>query len=323
MSRKRGFKPGMAIALVIANMVGTGVFTSLGFQLVDIQSIFVLLLLWFVGGIAALSGALTYAELSARMPRSGGEYNFLSQIYHPSMGFISGWISLTVGFAAPTALAAMTFAAYLSAALSDVIEINRELAAISLVVVLTVVHGFSTHASGGIQQWFTVIKVVLIILFCVLVSLFAQVPHEFNLVPVSSDLKLITSGSFAVSLIYVNYAYTGWNAATYITNEVEDPQKNTPLIMVVGTLTVMTLYILLNAVFLYSTPAEAMVGKIEIGLIVAERTFGGTGGVMMGFVLSLMLISTVSAMIMAGPRVLQVIGEDFSIFKWLSKVFSE
>ena len=106
------FSPRTAIAIVIANMVGTGVFTSLGFQLLDIQSGFFLLMLWAVGGVIALSGAMTYAELGAAMPRSGGEYNFLTRIYHPAVGFASGWVSATVGFAGPTALAAMTFAAY-------------------------------------------------------------------------------------------------------------------------------------------------------------------------------------------------------------------
>jgi len=99
-------------AVVIANMIGTGVFTSLGFQLLDIRSGFPLLMLWAIGGVIAVCGAMTYAELGAAMPRSGGEYNFLSRIYHPAAGFVSGWVSATIGFAGPTALAAITFAAY-------------------------------------------------------------------------------------------------------------------------------------------------------------------------------------------------------------------
>ncbi|HIG39854.1 MAG: amino acid permease [bacterium] len=323
MNQFRRFSLTTAIAVVVANMVGTGVFTSLGYQLVDIQSEFVLLLLWFVGGIAALCGALTYAELSASLPRSGGEYNFLSRIYHPAMGFVSGWVSITVGFAAPTALAAMTFAAYLSAALAGTIEINREFAAIALVVVLTVVHASSRRASSGFQQWLTFLKIILILLFCAVVSWFAEFPQSLELLPVSSDIPIITGGAFAISLIYVNYAYTGWNAATYIASEIENPQKNVPLVMIVGTVMVMALYLLLNAVFLYAAPMHAMEGKIEIGVIVAETTFGPRGALVMGFVLSLLLISTVSAMIMAGPRVLQVIGEDFRVFSWLGRLNSK
>ena len=134
------FKPSVAAAIVIANMVGTGVFTSLGFQLVEIQSAPVLLALWAVGGLAALCGALSYAELGAALPRSGGEYNFLSEIYHPSAGFISGWVSATVGFAAPTALAAMTFGSYLSAVFP---QLSAIWLATGLIVVLAFAHSRS------------------------------------------------------------------------------------------------------------------------------------------------------------------------------------
>ena len=143
-------------------MVGTGVFTSLGFQLLGIQSFFVLMMLWFIGGLTALCGALTYAELGANLPRSGGEYNFLGRLYHPCAGFISGWVSATVGFAAPVALAAMTFGAYLSAVFPG---LSGTLSAVTLVVLLTIVHCLSHSASSKVQQVFTVLKVLLILLF--------------------------------------------------------------------------------------------------------------------------------------------------------------
>ena len=136
---------------------------------------------------------------------------------------------------------------------------------------------------------------------------------------VAADIPLIFSGAFAISLIYVNYAYTGWNAATYITNEVDNPRRNLPLILVTGTVLVMGLYVLLNVAFLLGAPMDEMEGKIEIGLVVANTAFGASGGKIMGTLLSLMLISTVSAMVMAGPRVLQVIGEDFRIFGFLDR----
>ncbi len=304
-----------AIAIVVANMIGTGVFTSLGFQLVDIQSTFVLMMLWLVGGITALCGALTYAELGSSLPRSGGEYNFLSQIYHPAAGFISGWISATVGFAAPTALAAMTFGAYLEAGFD---ALSAKWLACVLVVLLTLTHAFSRAASGGVQTVFTILKVLLILVFVAMVMVFVSTPQEVRLIPASGDGVLLTSSAFAVSLIYVNYAFTGWNAATYIINEVESPQKNMPLILFVGTALVLVLYLMLNYVFLYAAPMSEMEGKIEIGVIVAEHAFGDTGGKAMGVVLATLLISTVSAMVIAGPRVLQVIGEDFRIFRFLS-----
>ena len=311
----RKFSVTTAIAIVIANMVGTGIFTSLGFQLLDIQSTFVLLMLWLVGGVTALCGALTYAELGSSLPRSGGEYNFLSEIYHPSAGFISGWISATVGFAAPTALAAMTFGAYLEASIGG---LSQTLLAVSLVAVLTLVHAFSRRASGGVQTIFTVMKVLLIVAFVILVAVSVSSPQEVRLLPGQDDGALLISGAFAVSLIYVNYAFTGWNAATYIINEVDNPQKNIPFILLVGTVTVLFLYLMLNYIFLYAAPMTEMTGKLEIGVIVAQYALGETGGAVMGIVLATLLISTVSAMVISGPRVLQVIGEDFRIFRILS-----
>ncbi|MGV0035599.1 MAG: APC family permease [Candidatus Azotimanducaceae bacterium WSBS_2022_MAG_OTU7] len=305
-----------AIAIVVANMIGTGVFTSLGFQLVDIQSTFVLMMLWLVGGVTALCGALTYAELGTRLPRSGGEYNFLAEIYHPGAGFVSGWISATVGFAAPTALAAMTFGAYLEASVPG---LSSTVMAAILVIALTMVHAYSRMASGGVQTVLTIIKVLLVLVFVAMVAMAVESPQPVRLLPAEGDGALLLSSAFAVSLIYVNYAFTGWNAATYIISEVEEPQKNMPLILIVGTVTVLILYLMLNYTFLYAAPMQSMEGKVEIGVIVAQYAFGETGGVIMGVVLATLLISTVSAMIIAGPRVLQVIGEDFRLFRFLSR----
>ena len=222
MNSVKKFSLWTAIAVVVANMVGTGIFTSLGFQLLDIHSPFVLMMLWVVGGVTALCGALTYAELSARLPRSGGEYNFLSQIWHPGAGFVSGWVSATIGFAAPIALAAMTFGAYLSAVFP---EVDQTLSASLLVVALTILHCISRAASGGTQSIMTALKVLLILVFCFMVAIFSEQPQTFSLAPQIGDQTLVLSSAFAVSLIYVNYGYTGWNAATYITNEIEVLRK--------------------------------------------------------------------------------------------------
>ena len=132
-------------------MIGTGVFTSLGFQLLEIRSPFALLLLWGVGGITALCGALSYAELGAALPRSGGEYNFLTRIYHPGAGFISGWVSATVGFAAPTALAALTFSSYLSSVFP---VLSPVWLASALIIALTIFHCRSHRSSGLTQSFF-------------------------------------------------------------------------------------------------------------------------------------------------------------------------
>lgn len=307
-------------AVVIANMIGTGVFTSLGFQLLELRSGFVLLALWAIGGIAAVCGAMTYAELGAAMPRSGGEYNFLARIYHPAAGFVSGWVSATIGFAAPTALAAITFAAYATSALQDEPDAwLRKGLACGLVILLTVVHAGSRRGSGGLQSIFTVLKVAVIVLFCALAILVVPETQPVNFLPAEGDGTLLLSGAFAVSLIYVSYAYTGWNAATYLSSELENPQRTLPWILMAGTFVVMLLYIALNYTFLAVAPMDNMSGKVEVGYIAASEAFGQTGGQFAGIVLALLLVSTVSAMTMAGPRVLQVIGEDFHGLRWLGR----
>ncbi len=311
-----GFSPRTAIAVVVANMIGTGVFTSLGFQLLEIRSPFVLMMLWLVGGLTALCGALCYAELGAALPRSGGEYNFLTRIYHPLAGFVSGWISATIGFAAPTALAAITFGSYLASVFPG---LSPTWLACGLVLALTAVHASTRRSSGGVQRAFTLVKVLLILGFCVLAWALVGEPQPLRLLPSSGDGALLASGAFAVSLIYVNYAYTGWNAATYLTSELDDPQKNLSRVLITGTLAVMLLYLLLNFTFLLVAPMDAMVGRIEIGYVAARHAFGDGGAGLMGVLLALLLVSTVSAMVLAGPRVLQVIGQDFPAFRLLAR----
>ncbi len=298
-------------------MIGTGVFTSLGFQLLGIQSPFALLMLWVIGGIIAFCGALCYAELGTIFPRSGGEYNFLSNVYHPSVGFVSGWVSASIGFAAPTALAAITFATYLN----SVIEVPVTLTASLLVILLTLIHCTNRSNSGGLQSIFTVLKILFIVGFSVVALVLSErsgTAQPLELIPTSADISLLTGSAFAVSLIYVSYAFTGWNAATYVSSELEKPQTQLPKVLLMGTVIVTFLYVLLNYVFLKVAPIEAMQGKVEIGFIAASYAFGDLGSKVMGVAMALLLISTVSAMIIAGPRVLQVMGEDFSSIKWLA-----
>lgn len=307
-------------AVVIANMIGTGVFTSLGFQLVGLQSGFVLLALWAVGGLVALCGAMTYAELGAALPRSGGEYNFLSRIYHPAAGFVSGWVSATIGFAAPTALAAMTFAAYLTSATAwGESELAGKILASLLVIALTVAHSLSRRHSGGLQWLFTMLKVLAIVAFCIAALLLVDTTQPVSMLPAAGDASLMLSGTFAVSLIYVSYAYTGWNAATYLSSELDNPQRDLPKILFFGTAVVTLLYVALNYVFLKVAPMSAMVGQVEIGYVAADHAFGDAGGRFAGVTLALLLVSTVSAMTLAGPRVLQVIGEDFPALRILAR----
>ncbi|MYA35879.1 MAG: amino acid permease [Gammaproteobacteria bacterium] len=314
------FRSFTVVAVIIANMVGTGVFTSLGFQLVDIRSGFALLMLWAIGGLVALGGALTYAELGAALPRSGGEYNLLRRIYHPAAGFVSGWISSTIGFAGPTALGAMTFAAYLSSVFPGGLNDGmRKLVAAALVIVMALAHATNHRTSGSTQLIFTNFKIIVIVGFCLLALLVTNEPQPVNFLPQASDGAVLTSSVFAVSLIYVSFAYSGWNAATYLSSEVDNPQRNLPWILVMGTSIVTVLYVLLNFVFLYVAPMDAMVGQVEVGAIVAESALGAVGGQFVGLVFALLLISTVSAMTMAGPRVIQVIGEDYPALRFFGR----
>ena len=310
------YPPTVAAAVVIANMIGTGVFTSLGFQLMDIQSAPVLMMLWVVGGLSALCGALSYAELGAALPKSGGEYHFLTEIYHPCAGFISGWVSATVGFAAPTALAALTLGSYLGA---SGLSVNPTWVATVAIVLLTTAHCTSHRRSGGTQTVFTLLKLILILGFSAAALLLGSTEHQADFTWASDSGALLGSGAFAVSLIYVNYAYSGWNAATYISGELASPQKSLPWVLGISTTVVAVLYCVLNYVFLSVAPMDAMIGKVEIGVIAAEFAFGSTLGASMGLLLALLLISTISAMILAGPRVLQRIGQDYPRFAPLAR----
>lgn len=297
-------------------MIGTGVFTSLGFQLVDIQSAPAIIMLWLIGGLSALCGALSYAELGAALPRSGGEYHFLTDIYHPCAGFISGWVSATVGFAAPTALAALTFGSYLN---SSGVNVDPSWMATVAIVALTAAHCSTHRHSGSTQTLFTLLKLILIVVFSVTALTLSPIETQASFLWRTEDTVLLGSGAFAVSLIYVNYAYSGWNAATYISGELAAPQQSLPWVLGISTTVVAALYCLLNVVFLSVAPMEAMVGKVEVGVIAAEFAFGKTIGAAMGLLLALLLISTISAMILAGPRVLHRIGQDYPRFAPLAR----
>ena len=301
------YGPYAATSVVVANMIGTGVFTSLGFQLLDIQSTFPLLLLWVVGGAAAFCGALSYAELGAAIPRSGGEYTFLSRVYHPAAGFVSGCVSATVGFAAPTALAAITFGTYLASVFPT---LSPTWLGAGVVVAMAAVHVTNHRSSGLLQSGFTTVKVALIVAFCLAAATLADPAQPVPLTPIPGDGGLVFGGAFAVSLIYVSYAYTGWNAATYLTSEVEDPQRTIPRVLALGTLLVTVLYVALNHAFLRAAPMAELAGRLEVGYVAATHLFGPAGAAIMGVTLAVLLVSTVSAMVLAGPRVLQVMGED-------------
>ena len=302
-------------AIVIANIIGTGVFTSLGFQVTDIHSGFALVMLWVVGGIVALCGALCYGELSAALPRSGGEYHLLSAIYHPALGFMAGFISATVGFSAPIALSAMAFGKYAEG-------VTGLHAAVVLSFILVWVNVF-VHLRGlktgsTFQNLSTLLKILLIAAL-IGAGFFVQPRQPVSLLPQSGDSGTILSASFAVALVYVMYAYSGWNAASYITSEIDRPGRNVPRSLLFGTLVVLVIYTALNGIFIVTTPAAEMSGQVEVALIAGRHIFGEQGARVVGAVICLGLVSAVSSMTWIGPRVLMAMGEDHSLLRRLAR----
>jgi APA family basic amino acid/polyamine antiporter len=305
-----------AASVVIANMVGTGVFTSLGFQATDIREPLTLLLLWVVGGIVALCGAISYAEIGSALPRSGGEYHYLTRLYHPMLGFLAGWFSSTVGFSAPMALSATAFGHYFFGVLQ---VLSPRLLATILVLCITAIHLVELRVSGRFQSAVTLLEVVLIFLFIMCGIFVTPSPLTLHLAPESKNVSLLFCPAFAVSLVYVSYAYSGWNGSTYLAGEIKNPSSNLPKSIIAGTGTVLVLYTLLNFVFLRSTSIPMLAGKIEIGLIAASNIFGTAGGKFMGMLIAFCLVASVSSMLMAGPRILKVMGEDYPRLSFFSR----
>jgi len=304
-----------ACAIVIANIIGTGVFTSLGFQVAQIHSGFPLLLLWIVGGIAALCGALCYGELSAALPRSGGEYHFLSKIYHPAVGFMAGFVSATVGFAAPIALAAMAFGKYFQ----GVFNFGSPVLLSFVVVWLIALVHLSGLKFGSVFQNLSTLLKLLLIAVLIGAGLFVSPKQPVAFLPAHGDTMSIFGAPFAVALVYVMYSYSGWNAASYITGEIKRPEKNVPRALLVGTVVVSAIYVLLNAIFLATTPASELTGQLEVGLIAGKHIFGSAGGRAAGAVICLGLISSISSMTWIGPRVMMSMGEDHWLLRLLGR----
>src|SRR3954462_7670862 len=288
-----------ATCIVIANMIGTGIFTSLGFQVGDLPSGFVLVILWAVGGLCALCGALSYAELGAALPRSGGEYNFLGEIYHPSLGFLAGWISATIGFAAPVAIAAIAFGTYFA----DLVPgLNPLVLSVGIVTICTVVLLRDLQLGSAFQNGSTILKISLILII-VVAGFCARSSVPISFLPAKGDGALILSAPFAVSLYWVMYAYSGWNASTYIVGELRNPARTVPLSVGLGTVLVVLLYVATNAAFLRTTSTAEIAGKQQVAIIAGAHIFGGAGAKITGLFICLGLISSVSGMMWIGPGI--------------------
>ena len=296
----------VATAIVVADMIGVGVFTSLGFQVKDIPSGFSIVLLWTVGGVVALCGVFSYSELGAMFPRSSGEYNLLTRAYHPAFGFLAGWVSATVGFAAPVALAAMAFGEYGKSVFPAAPPLALGLGVVCLV---SIVQLCGLRHSSTFQLIATILKVVLIVAFLI-AGFVVGTPQPVSFAPSAEDFAQIASAPFAIGLVFVMYAFSGWNAATYIIGEMRLPQQNLPRALFSGTLIVVVLYVGLNAVFLHTTPIDKLSGQLDVARIAGSYIFGDIGGRVVGAMICIGLISSISAMMWIGPRVMMTMGED-------------
>lgn len=312
MNKGKLISPVRATAIVVSNMIGTGVYTSLGLQAAGVHSVTALVFIWITGGLVAFCGALTYGELAVRYPKSGGEYIFLTKIFHPSLGFMSGFISMTIGFAAPMAISAIALGTYAG----NLIPIAPVIIAVVVIVSLTVLNTTSFRTGTNFNFITAAINVSLILALCIIGFVKGHHP-DFELSFRQSDFKEIINPAFAVSLVYVSFAYSGWNSAAYITHQVKDPVRNLPFILISGTLIVLFLYTLLNFIFLYTVPMQELEGQIDIAFLAAKNIFGPSGGKFVALLISIGLIASINSLLIIGPRVTQAIAEDYKLLRFL------
>lgn len=296
-----------ATALVVASMIGTGVFTTSGFLLSDLGSKPLVLGAWVAGGIVAIFGAICYGALARRIPESGGEYLFLARTLHPAAGYLAGWVSLLVGFSAPLAAAAVAFGEYTRPWFAGT---EPRILATILLLLFTFAHAWEVRAGAHIQNLSVVLKVLFLLVFLVLGTTRLQLRPE----AVTTSASV---GAFAVSLVWISFSYSGWNAAIYLSSEIRDAKRNVPRAMIFGTSIVMLLYLALNAFIIFSTPAAALKGQLEVGRIAAKELGGVVWENAITAIIGLALATSVSSLIMSGPRVYARMAADGYLPKWL------
>lgn len=317
-----------ATALVVANIIGAGIFTTTGFQAADLGDPLHIFALWIVGGLLALCGALCYGELGAAMPEAGAEYVYLRETYGRPLGFMSAFVSFVAGFPAPIAAALKSLVRYLGA-FFPVFEENplvlhavalNDLVALGLVWLLTLVHLRGVRGGIRFNDVITAFKVlgILAILFAAAAFGAGEVDNLSRAAPaaVAGPAPL---AAFATSLIFVMFCYSGWNAAAYVASEIDEPQRNLPRALLLGTSAVLLLYLGLNAVYFYGANVEELAGKVEVGLVASRNLFGPTGVILVTSVLAVSLLASASAMTVAGPRVTFALGRDVPLLRRLAE----
>ncbi|HHH50579.1 MAG TPA: amino acid permease [Saprospiraceae bacterium] len=305
-----------AMALVISSMVGTGVFTSLGFQLAEVQNTWSIILLWVVGGGIALIGAITYAELGTHFTQSGGDYIFLSRSFHPIVGYLYAWTSLTVGFSAPVAIAALAMSDYLATPL-DLGAMAKWIGPI-VIIMLSVIQSTTLKTAGTFQDLSSLLKVLFVLALILIGVVFST--HEAAALDFSASwTHEVWKPGFAVSLIYVSYAYQGWNQSAYIVEEIRNPLKNLPISLIGGTLLVTLLYVCINLVMLKHATQEQLIGQADVATISFGNILGSRGVYWISTLIALQLLATISSYIWIGSRVTQAMASEHPLWKPLAK----
>ncbi len=296
------------VGLVVANMVGAGVFTTSGFALADLGTPQRVMAAWLVGGAIALCGALSYGALARRMCESGGEYLFLSRALHPAAGFVAGWVSLLAGFTGAIAFAAVAFEAYLrTPALTA--WMPQGSIAIATVVLAAGAHGLALRLGGAAQNALVALKLALIIGF-IAAALVHAPPAGWAVFYATDTGPPFEWRVFAQSVLWISLSYSGFNAAVYVAGEARDPRRNVPRALVIGTLAVSVLYLALNAVFVCAPPPAVVAGHEDVAARAAAALGGSGFALAVRGVIALALVTSVSSMMMAGPRVYARMAED-------------
>ncbi|MEO5924008.1 MAG: amino acid permease [Bryobacteraceae bacterium] len=292
-----------ATALVVSNMIGTGIFTGTGFLAAQLGSTDLILWIYAIGGISAFLGAMCYAELGINFPSSGGEYVYLTKAFGPVWGFMTGWASFFAGFSAPIAAAALAFSAYLAHFFPSLQGVGGQLVACLLVAVFTALNIFGVQRTATVQNFLTGIKVIVLVAFIVLGFTIGNGNAANFSLTATRDVATPLAEQFAISLVWVYVAYSGWNAATYVAEELHRPSKTLPWALGIGTVLVTALYLVLNLVFVYAAPLEEMKNVEAVGSFAASHLFGPVGSGIFAGLMALSLMSTVNAMVTIGPRV--------------------
>ena len=292
---------------MVGNAIGAGIYTTSGFSLADLGSREWVMLAWFVAGVVALMGALSYGMLASGITESGGEYLYLSRSIHPLAGFIAGWVSLLAGFPGAIAFAATAFETYLRSAVGLGL-IPQDLLAVAVISFAGLVHIIRVKAGARTHEWIVALMLVLLVLI-VLWSAF-RFASDSGLPVTAQQLTPFSWFAFANSLVWISLSYSGFNAAAYVAGEVNDAKRNVTRGMVIGTLITMALCLLVNAILLYGAEAELIIGQPEIAAITADAMAGASGKRLVECVIAISLLTSITAMVLAGPRVYAKMAQD-------------